>query len=82
MQLCHAMYMDMKLSERLVVMVSPEQKRLIHELADSTDMSVGEWVRHMLLPEQENPDLQQRIDELEQRVSRLEKLLHGESNHE
>ena len=66
--------METKLDERIVVMVSSEQKRLIHEKAAAAGMGIGEWIREMLVPEsgQGTPAMRQRMDDLEHRVAVLE----------
>jgi uncharacterized protein (DUF1778 family) len=73
--------METKLDERIVVMVSSEQKRLIHEKAAAAGMGIGEWIRDMLVPEagQGTPAMQQRMANLEQRIAELEALM-GKGN--
>ncbi len=68
--------MENKLSERIVVSVTPEQKRRIYELSAETGLGVGEWVRQTLLPDrdEETPEVKKRLDALEQRVADLEAL--------
>jgi hypothetical protein len=69
--------MEMKLDERIVVMVSSEQKRRIHEKAAAAGMGIGEWIRETLLPEstQGTPAMQNRMDDVEKRLSTMEALM-------
>ncbi len=66
--------METKLDERIVVMVSLEQKRLIHEKAAAAGMGIGEWIRDMLVPESGlgTPAMRSRMDDLERRLAALE----------
>jgi len=83
------MLVDMKapLDERIVVMVSSEQKQRIHALAAEAGMGIGEWIRGKLLSESMRPksvepeavspkepygELLDRLQRLEQRLSDLE----------
>ncbi len=71
--------METKLDERIVVMVSSEQKRLIHEKAAAAGMGIGEWIREMLVPESGpgTPAMQERMAEFERRLAALEAKLNA-----
>jgi len=84
-----AMLIVMKalLDERIVVMVSSEQKQRIHALAAEAGMGIGEWIRGKLLsesvrlrsvepkavsPREPYGELLEQMQLLEQRLSDLE----------
>jgi len=92
------MLVDMKapLDERIVVMVSSEQKQRIHALAAEAGMGIGEWIRGKLLSESMRPksvepeavspkepygELLDRLQRLEQRLSDLEARMGKEQEH-
>lgn len=67
-----------KLSERMVLMVSPEQKQQLHDRAEKAGLGVGEYMRSVLLPDATQAgleSLQQQLDVLCARMDAFESLI-------
>lgn len=67
-----------KLSERLVLMVSPEQKQQLQDQAEKAGLGIGEYVRSVLFPDVAPASveiLQQQLDALRDRMDVLEALI-------
>lgn len=72
---CPMMTTTSKLSERLVLMVSPEQKQQLQDQAEKSGLGVGEYVRSVLFPDVAPASveiLQQQLDALRDRMDALE----------
>jgi hypothetical protein len=66
------------LTERLVIAVSPEQKREIHDQAAAAGKGIGEYLREILFPDTTQAELetlQHRMKLLERRIQTLESLI-------
>jgi hypothetical protein len=70
-QPCILLNMETKLTDRIVIMVSVEQKEQLHDWARESGLSAGEYIRQRIFPETESVRMEQRVSVLEQAVRDL-----------
>ena len=57
---------------RFTLLLSPEEKQTLVRESTEQGLSLGEWIRQKLFGAQVEPDLARRLQDLENRVARLE----------
>ena len=60
------------LTERMIFLVTKAQKEDVHQRAADAGMGIAEYIRAQVFPENPEPEWEQRLKILEDRISELE----------